>query len=191
MAGAFTLRSSEYEPTERIGHTCWEIGSNVLVHGGVTKEKTKQRLSSVVEIFDAYKESWKWAEVAGETPANGVYLAASASVNSEPFMFGGSDGSRFYNSLHKINCASPCFEVCPQDTSRELPMEKQGAGMVAFDTNLAVFGGYGMPQGTIQPGSSFIRDKLIDLSYLQGWTNELHIYNLNEGMCRKCLFHYN
>ena len=59
-------------------------------------------------------------------------------------------------------------------------MAKDGAGMVAFSDNLAVFGGYGIPHGPTQPGSSFIGDT----GYTDGggWTNELHVYNLKDGM---------
>lgn len=60
-------------------------------------------------------------------------------------------------------------------------MAKEGAGMVAFDDNLAIFGGYGKPHGLTQPGSlNFIKD-LRHTSGV-GWTNEFHKYSLKDSM---------
>ena len=172
------------EPMPRIGHTQWQAGSRVLVHGGRTKdysENTKRRLASVVDTFDRYTEAWEQKEVTGEAPAPGVYGAASASVDDDLFAFGGYDGSRFNNALHRLKNASQWIELCPENKSPEFPMAKCGAGMVAFGDNLAVFGGYGIPHGPTQPGSSFIKSTTFTDG--RGWTNEFHIYNIKDGMC--------
>jgi len=59
-------------------------------------------------------------------------------------------------------------------------MAKFGAGMIACGDNLALFGGYGVPRGPTQPGSSFIKHaKSVDGG---GCTNEVHIYHTKEGM---------
>ena len=57
-------------------------------------------------------------------------------------------------------------------------MAKEGARMVAFDYKLAVIGGYGVPHGPIQAGSSFIEDTRPTAPDGGGWTNEFHIWNL-------------
>ena len=165
----------------RIRHTAWQTGSKTLVHSGRTRdfsENTKRRLARVVEMFDAYTEVWQQKEVTGEAPAPGVYGAASASLDDDLFTFGGHDGSRRYNLLHLLKDATQWVELCPQNDSAESPMAKSGARMVAFGSNLAVFGGYGIPHGPTQPGSSFIRRAGGD----GGWTSEFHIYNLEDGM---------
>ena len=56
-------------------------------------------------------------------------------------------------------------------------MRKTGSGMVAFGDCLGVFGGFGEPQGPTQPGA-FIK---LSGSASFGWTNEFHVYHLNEG----------
>ena len=63
------------------------------------------------------------------------------------------------------------------------PMKKGSCGMVLFHGNkLAVIGGFGVPTGRIQPGSTFIRNtKFSDGS---GWTNEIHVFS--QGMHTKC-----
>ena len=164
----------------RILHTAYQTGSKTLVHGGRTRdfsESTKRRVACVVEVFDGYTEEWQQKEVTGEAPAPGVYAAASASVGDDLFTFGGWDGSRRHNALHVLKRATQWVELCPQNDRAESPMSKEGAGMVAFGNNLAVFGGYGIPHGPTQPGSSFIK-RAGDI----GWTNEFHIYNLENGM---------
>ena len=182
MAGILSLSGRRHEPMSRACHTACQRGSKTLVHGGLTKdfsEKTKRHLACVVELFDSCTESWQQKEVTGEAPALGVYAAASASVGDDLFSFGGYDGSRDYNALHKLKHATQWVELCPQNDRAESPMAKNGAGMVAFGNNLAVFGGYGIPHGPIQPGLSFVRDtRYTDGS---GWTNEFHIYSLEDG----------
>ena len=180
MAGILSLFGRRHEPMPRVFHTAYQAGSKTLVHGGRTRdfsENTKRRLARVVELYDSYTEVWQQKEVTGEAPAPGVYAAANASVGDDLFTFGGLDGSRGYNALHKLKHATQWVELCPQNDRAESPMAKYGAGMVAFGNNLAVFGGCGLPHGPTQPGSSFIKSADGD----RGWTNEFHIYNLEDG----------
>ena len=180
MAGILSLFGRRHEPMPRILHTAYQTGSKTLVHGGLTRdfsENTKRRLACVVEVFDGYTEVWQQKEVTGEAPAPGVHGTASASVGDDMFTFSGYDGSRWYNALHVLKRAAQWIELCPQNDRAESPMAKDGAGMVAFGNNLAVFGGYGLPHGPTQPGSSFIKH-----AGDRGWTNEFHIYNLEDGM---------
>ena len=140
-----------------------------------------------------YTELWQRKEVTGESPAPGVHSAASASVADDLFTFGGHDGRRFYNSLHRLRDGSKWIQVCPQNEKAESPMAKYGARMVAFADNLAVLGGYGMPHGPTRPGSLFIRDTRHAENI--GLTNEFHIYKINDGMykndcCVDALFHH-
>ena len=60
------------------------------------------------------------------------------------------------------------------------PMRKTGCGIVHFHHDkLAVIGGYGIPTGPTQPGSSFIRDT--GHTDGRGWTNEIHVFNISQG----------
>ena len=164
----------------RMGHRACQTGSKTLVHSGLTKdfsEKTKRRLARVVELYDSYTEVWQQKEVTGE-PAPGVHAAASASVDDDLFTFGGFVGGRLSDTLHVLKRATQWIELCPQNDRAGSPMAKWGAEMVAFGNNLAVFGGYGIPHGPTQPGSSFIKH-----AGGGGWTNEFHTYSLEDGMC--------
>ena len=61
--------------------------------------------------------------------------------------------------------------------------------MVACSSNLVLFGGYGSFSVPIDPGITFVRDTRY--SDNRGWTNELHIFDLNkgEGIASWCVFH--
>ena len=175
--------SADYEPLPRSRHISGRVGSLAVVQGGRTKdlsEESKQHLSSVVEIFDPYSESWEQRQVEGNAPSPGTYNAASASLDDDLFSFGGSDGEElFFNTVHRLDTKTWCWsQVSPQNADGA-PMPKRGCGMIAFRNSLVVFGGYGRPQGPTEP-QSFIK-----AVGGRGWTNEFHIYNLSEGNMQK------
>ena len=176
--------SDNYEPLPRFGHISVRVGSKVVVQGGVTKdfsEKSKQHLSSVVEIFDPYSESWEQRQVEGNAPSPGTYIAASASLHDDLFSFGGYDGQDLFNTVHRLDTKTWCWsQVSPQNADGA-PMPKSGCGMIVFRNSLVVFGGIGVPRGPTEP-QSFIDIKYTDSS---GWTNEFHTYNLSEGNIKK------
>ena len=179
-----TGSSPKYEPLPRIWHVSCRVGSKVVVQGGLTKdfsEKSRQHLSSVVEIFDPYSELWEQRQVTGDAPSPETYYAASASLYDDLFSFGGFDGRQRFNTVHRLDTEKLCWsQVSPQNADGA-PMPKDACGMIAFGNNLGVFGGYGIPRGPTEP-QSFIKSTIsIDG---RGWTNEYHIYNLSEGNMR-------
>ena len=175
---AVMAASADYEPLPRSHHISGRVGSLVVVQGGKTKdfsEESKQHLSSVVEIFDPYSESWEQRQVEGNAPSPGTYIAAGASLHDDLFSFGGEDGGDLFNTVHRLDTKTWCWsQVSPQNADGA-PMPKFGCGMVAFRNSLVVFGGYGRPRGQTEP-QSFIKG-----TGGRGWTNEFHIYNLSEG----------
>jgi len=59
-------------------------------------------------------------------------------------------------------------------------MRKAGCGMVPYGQDrLALFGGAGIPTGPTQPGATFTKDT--NSTGGEGRSNELHIFNINEG----------
>jgi hypothetical protein len=60
------------------------------------------------------------------------------------------------------------------------PMKKISCGMGHFHGDkLALIGGFGVPNGPIQPGSTFIRNTRF--SDGSGWTNEIHVFSISQG----------
>ena len=171
-----------YEPLPRYRHISGRVGSKIIVQGGRTKdfsEKSKQHLSSVVEIFDPYSELWEQTQVEGDTPSPGTYGAASASLHDNLFLFGGLDGRDFpFNTVHRLDTKTWCWSQVSPQNAHGAPMSKFGCGMIAFRNSLVVFGGYGKPQGPTEPQSFIESTRYTDGS---GWNNEFHIYNLSEG----------
>ena len=176
-----TGSSSKYEPLPRLRHISSRVGSKVVVQGGLTNdfsEKSRQHLSSVVEIFDLYCESWEQRPVTGDAPSPGTYAAASASLHDDLFSFGGTDDSQYFNTLHRLDTEKLCWsQVSPQNADGA-PMPKAACGMIAFGNGLGVFGGYGVPRGPTEPRSFIKSTRSTDG---RGWTNEFHIYNLSQG----------
>ena len=185
-----TGSSSKYEPLPRLWHISGRVGSKAVVQGGRTKdfsEKSRQHLSSVVEIFDLYSESWEQRPVAGDAPSPGTYNAASASLHDDLFSFGGHDGSQYFNTLRRLNTEKLCWsQVSPQNADGA-PMPKAACGMIAFGNGLGVLGGYGVPRGPTEPQSFIKNTRFTDGG---GWTNEFHIYNLSQGNLSRGFSHY-
>ena len=182
----------KYEPLPRFFHISSRVGSKVVVQGGRTKdfsEKSRQHLSSVVEIFDLYSESWEQRPVTGDASSPGTYDSASASLHDDLFSFGGFDDSQFFNTLRRLDTEKLCWsQVSPQSADgAPITMPKSGCGMIAFGSGLGVFGGYGVPRGPTEP-QSFIKDT--GDTDGRGWTNEFHIYSLSEGNLSRGFSHY-
>ena len=176
-----TGSSDKYEPLPRFRHISECVGSRIIVQGGWTKdfsEKSRQNLSSVVEVFDPYSELWEQQQVEGDAPLPGTFAAASASLHHNLFSFGGFYDGDYYNSLHRLDTKTwQWCEVSPQNADGA-PMPKYSCRMISFRDSLGVFGGVGIPGGPTEP-QSFIKDtRYTDGS---GWTNEFHIYNLSNS----------
>ena len=173
-----TGSSSKYEPLPRFRHISSRVGSKAVVQGGRTKDfsgKSRQHLSSVVEIFDLCSESWEQRPVTGDAPSPGTYVAASASLHDDLFSFGGFDDRHFFNTLHRLDTEKLCWsQVSPQNADGA-PMPKYGCGMIAFANGLGVLGGYGVPRGPTEPQSFIKRTGFTDG---RGWTNEFHIHKV-------------
>ena len=183
--------ASYYKPSPRFAHICESVRSNVVVQGGRTKNFSKvyqQHLASVVEIFNPYHKLWVQTQVTGDSPSPGTYHAASASLHDYLFSFGGKDGcGNFFNTLHRLDTKTWHWCQLSAQNAKGAPMPKYGCRMISFRESLAVFGGYGLPQGPPHP-QSFIKNT--SFTDGRGWTNEFHIYNLMEGFNTVAYMHY-
>ena len=155
----------------------------MIVQGGRTKdfsEQSKQHLATVVEIFDVYTESWEQSKASGFTPSYGTYENAFTALRDDLFSFGGRGASgNLSNTLHRLDTQTLRWcQLSPQN-AEGAPMPKYGCGMISFRDSLGVFGGQGIPRGPTKP-QSFIRNSRHTDG--RGFTNEFHIYQLNDGM---------
>jgi len=186
MASIFSSmlgRTKAYEPSPRFAHYATPVGGRCFLWGGCVPDFSasgKKKLASTVEIFDPYQEIWEQQPTSG-VPPPGLYSGRSVSLSDQLYSFGGSDGAFYYNTLYMLDPTSLEWKQQRVLNQADGPMRKTGCGMVPYGQDqLALFGGYGFPTSPIQPGATFTKDtRYTDGS---GWSNELHSFNINEGM---------
>ena len=179
-----TSISKLYEPSPRYLHGAASVGGRCYLWGGRVQdfsESCRRKLTSTVEIFDPYLETWEEHPTTG-MPHPGLYAGACTSLFNSLYWFGGGDGSSYYNSLHRLDPTTLEWrELQHLNHQADGPMRKAGCGMVSFHQDkLAVFGGYGFPTGPTQPGAMFTKKTIFTDG--RGWSNELHMFNIIEGM---------
>ena len=175
--------NTKYEPSPRFAHCAVPIGGRVYAWGGHTQdfsESGRQKLKSVVETFDPYTEVWQQRGTSGSPPP-GVCNGAFAAIGDSMYVSCGHDGSKYYSGLHEFDITTLQWK---DRTAPEGPMRKYGCRMISYEGDkLALFGGYGIPTGPIQPGSKFIKNTWSTADG-RGWTNEFHLFHAREGMIR-------
>ena len=172
-----------YEPAARWQHVSCLAEGKAYVWGGETQELvpgTKNDIANCIERFDPYLEVWSQLNTAG-TPHPGLRLAACASSGEHLYMYGGFVEGRYEDCLGCLNVKTLTWSrLRPEGGTAGGPMRKAGCGMVHFHPNkLAVIGGFGVPTGPTQPGSTFIRYTAATDG--RGVTNEIHVFDLSQG----------
>lgn len=133
-----------------------------------------------IGVFDPQTEQWTLQPTTGPPPS-GISDGRCTIIGTHLFCFGGASQ---INDLYKLDLDTFVWsEVHPSNDPSEWPMGKQGYGMVAVnDKTLCCFGGYGKGEGPSQLGSTFTFHK-----DGEGWTNEFHLFDIEEGMHDKLL----
>ena len=170
------MASSVYEPSPRLNHSSVQVEDSAYLWGGVTQDSSR---SEVINIFDSYAEMWKERSTTG-VPPPGQFNGSFTVVGSNLYYFGGSDGRKFFSSVHELQLSNLEWNEIMQSNTAEGPLPKCGCGMVAYQHQLALIGGYGSaPTGPFQPDAEFIKN----INYPgKGWTNELHLLTIKEGV---------
>ena len=173
MAGLYEAKPRHFHCAASSG-----VGGRCFVFAGRTAENTKEELSSQVEVFDVYLERWTSLKTTG-SPPEGLCGGGGCCVSSsgDLLVYGGWDGSNFRGGLYKLSSLK--WSQLSVESDANGPMKKRGCGLVCFMKNkVAVIGGYGLPHGPPQPGSTFMKNKAFTDG--RGWTNEIHILDFNE-----------
>ena len=87
--------------------------------------------------------------------------------------------TNLFNCLHKLDTKTWHWCQLSSQNTEGAPLPKASCGMISIQDSLVVFGGYGRPHGPAEPGSFMKSSRFTDG---RGWTNELHIYHLKEGV---------
>ena len=168
------MASSLSEPSPRWGHHSAAVGGQLYVWGGRTKDfsKEKSELAVSVHSFNQCMETWQTRATTGKCPPT-VYRGSCTSSGHHLYLYGGSDGHCYNDSLHQLDTDSLEWSQLPSG-----PMKKIRCGMVSYEDKLILFGGYGTPSCPTQPGAEFVENRTTNG---RGWTNELHMFDLQKG----------
>ena len=179
-----------YEPSPRFFHGTAAVRGRCYLWGGCVQDFSasgRRKLTSTVEIFDPYLETWEKHPITGDPPP-GLCSGACTSLLDSLYWFGGYDGTSHYNSLHRLDTTTFEWREIQPLNQADGPMRKIGSRMVPFlQDKLAVFGGCGIPTGPTQPGAIFTKDTRYTDGW--GWSNELHVFNITEGIVGTVLPH--
>ena len=175
-----------YEPTARLHPAFISTPRHLYLWGGHTvafetgSEDASIQQARCIEQFDPYLEVWRQLNTTG-TAHPGLSDGACTLVVDQLYMYGGYSGKRREDVLSLLSLKTLTWSQLCQEATAGGPMRKSSCGMVSFHGDqLAVIGGYGIPTGPTQHGASFIRNT--NDTDGAGWTNEVHIYNINQGI---------
>ena len=167
-----------YEPSPRYGHYATAVDGQLYLYSGRTVRYTaeKEKLQSLVEVLDPLTETWTQKTTEGDIPP-GMFSGACTSTGQDLFTFGGRDGKSRYGDLHRLKPTRNSLRW----TRLTSVAKKSGCGMVCFNSkHLLLFAGYCPLPTDIQPGAVFTRNT--PYTDGSGWTNELHLFDLDTGM---------
>lgn len=180
------LERKSYEPAARGGHISFSIKGKLYIWGGVThdNDESSMILANNIEQFDPYIEVWSRLNTEG-APHPGQNGAASALLGEQLYTYGGTQdvGKDMYAGvLSYLDLDTLTWSLVSPAEIEGAPMKKTGCGMVHLSQDkLAVIGGYGIPTDPTQPqvGSTFVKHTRFTDG--RGWTNEIHLFDLNQG----------
>ena len=153
------------EPSPRSHYFSAAIHRHLFVYGGFLEEG-----DSELHSFSLDREQWWRTATTGQHPPPRLRDGTCISASNYIYLFGGFDGLSRYNNLYKLDYNKWTLLSTIGDTNA--PVAKRGCGMVYYEGAIIIVGGYcGLPTGPTQPGAE----------YNEGFTNEIHQYNLEEG----------
>ena len=175
------------EPSARQGHISAAVGDRLYLWGGKTVDFHWEKFApaSALHSFHPLMESWEHCESSG-LPPPALFRSVCVSTEGHLYQYGGFNGSTYQDCLYQLDAKSKKWQQLfssdklKKRPSGGSPMSKDGCGMVAYGKKLVLFGGYGVPSGATQPRAQFIENTSDAGS---GWTNELHIFDLEKGVC--------
>ena len=170
-----------YEPKPRYYHYAGAVGGELFVFAGRTTDfyKTKEELSSTIEVFDQYLEQWRQLKTRGSPPKGLFAGGCCVSRNGDLYVYGGWDGSSRRGELYKLSSLK--WSQLSGESDVHGPMKKVSCGMTCFNKNkVAVIGGFGPLPASLQPGATFIKDKDKRFAYGEGRTDEVHVFDTDK-----------
>ena len=141
-----------------------------------------------LQVYHPCLESWRQLHTHGPPPP-GLYMGASAHSENYLYVYGGvKDDGSYSGCLHRLDTKTSSWTQLAA-YSANAPMKKGGCEMIVYKNSVIIIGGLGIRNGPIQPGSEWRKGRDKDDEEdpsTQGWTNEMHKYDLREGEGENC-----
>ena len=142
-----------------------------------------------IEVFDIKTRKWRLRKTKGDRHP-GLSAVANTSYGKYLYAYGGLDGAVLNGVLSELNLQTLEWTQLSPKTSAG-PMRKDASGIVHFgDGMLAVLCGYAEPNnpdqtngGSSDLGSTFIKRGGVPNYGGGGWTNEMHIFDIQNSKC--------
>ena len=167
------------EPEPRLGACSAIFENEFIAYGGwLQSHRGLRQLPPLhhVEVFNCNLSQWTQRRTTGTLlpPLEG---SACVCIGQLVYMFGGGTGHSLTNSLFVFRVTTAHWRELLPVNPKEGPMPKEDCGIInTSDTSLCVIGGYGIPNGSLQPGSKFLQNK-----DGEGWSNEIHCFDIPSG----------
>ena len=176
-----TMEGLNYEPDPRYAPFFATFGEEVHVWGGKLKAA-----SSCLQVYHSCVESWRLLHTPGPAPP-GLYAGASARWDRYLYVYGGVQANQSCcGCLHRLDTTNFAWsQLTPKCT--DLPMKKWACKMVVYQNFLVLVGGRGLRNRTGRAalaGSDWTKARHADDERdprTEGYTNEMHKFNLKEG----------
>ena len=161
------MASKDAPPSARVMSFSAAAGENVYLWGGCGDTEP-----DIVFVYQRDTEAWSRRLTKGPHPPQGLCGGGCAISGKRLYLYGGYEGKSFYGELRELNMNSWWWiNVC--EGGKGGPGKKRGCRMISYQDILLVVGGsYKETPASKQPGAT----------YSNGWTNEVHCYNLITGM---------
>ena len=124
-----------------------------------------------VFLFHRDTETWARQRTRGPHPPTGLRNGGCCISGQHLYIYGGWDGESYHGVLYELNTNSWTWRKLSDDGAGG-PGEKSGCRVIPYQNQLLVVGGlYDDKASSRQAGAS----------YEDGWTNEVHCFNLTTG----------
>ncbi len=195
-AGSEDAHSSLKDVEARTSSQAAVVDGKLFLYRGFLQSyqgKDRATFPSHFEVFDGKALQWRDVATRGRNP-RAFYGIAITSIGAKLYMYGGLGGGTFTDELYEINTVSMECNKLMAHNPNDGPIRNAYCGLTYLRGDvLCMFAGYGIPRdGPRQDGSIFIPHTSSDDG--RGYTNEIHCYNVQTGMCidechgyRQCL----
>ena len=167
------MASTDSPPSARVWPFTASVGNVVYLWGGDGDTEP-----DAVFLFCRDTKTWARQRTRGPHPPAGLNGGGCCISGQHLYIYGGYDGESRYGTLYELNTKSWTWRKLSDDGAAGGPGKKNGCRIIRYQDRLLVVGGYYIERPRRQAGSS----------YENGWTNEVHCFNLTTGKRKPFLF---